>query len=89
MLTRVRQVAEGSVYSLHKSSTRAHIARKAERQWGVKAEVVAQLRFDIPQMYRFHKRESVDVEVDLWRFDSIAATAAAAAAPPKRRTHLK
>lgn len=64
-----------SVYSLHKSSTRAHIARKAEKQWEVGAEVVAQLRFDIPQMYRFHKRESVDVEVDLWRFDSIAAAA--------------
>jgi predicted RNA methylase len=79
-----------SVYSLHKSSTRTHIARKADRQWGVKAEVVAQLRFDIPQMYRFHKRESVDVEVDLWRFQSIpAAAAAAAAAPPKRRINNK
>lgn len=85
------QVAQVSVYSLHKSSTRAHIARKADKQWGVGAQVVAQLRFDIPQMYRFHKRESVDIEVDLWRFDSIAATAASSssASPGKKRSAHK
>lgn len=29
--------------------------------------VLAQLRFDIPATYKFHKRRSVDVEVDLIR----------------------
>jgi rRNA N6-adenosine-methyltransferase METTL5 len=60
--------ATGAVYSLHKSSTRDHIDRKV-RSWGAVPEVLAQLRFDIPNMYGFHKRKAVDVEVDLWRFD--------------------
>jgi rRNA N6-adenosine-methyltransferase METTL5 len=60
--------ATGAVYSLHKSSTRDYIDRKA-RSWGVRPELVAQLRFDIPQMYSFHKLKAVDVDVDLWRFD--------------------
>lgn len=29
--------------------------------------MLAQLRFDIPATYKFHKRSSVDVEVDLIR----------------------
>jgi rRNA N6-adenosine-methyltransferase METTL5 len=60
--------ATGAVYSLHKSSTRDHIDRKV-RSWGAVPEVLAQLRFDIPNMYGFHKQKAVDVEVDLWRFD--------------------
>lgn len=60
--------AYGAVYSLHKSSTREFIASKA-RSWGAEAAVLAELRFDIPAMYAFHKSASVDVAVDLWRFD--------------------
>ena len=59
-------VATTAVYSLHKTSTRDHIA-KTVQSWGHKPEVVAQLRFDIPAMYAFHKKASKDVEVDLWR----------------------
>lgn len=44
-----------------------HLLKKAQ-QWGVDVVVLAQLRFDIPATYKFHKRESVDVEVDLIRF---------------------
>lgn len=40
--------------------------KKAE-QWGVEVTVLAQLRFGIPATYKFHKRKSVDVEVDLIR----------------------
>lgn len=29
--------------------------------------VLAQLRFDIPATYKFHKRRSMDIEVDLIR----------------------
>ncbi|KAI9216416.1 methyltransferase-like protein 5 [Blastocladiella britannica] len=54
------------VYSLHKSSTRDHLAKKA-RDWGFKFEVVAEMKFDIPQMYKFHKKKSVDVMVDMIR----------------------
>lgn len=27
-----------------------------------------QLRFDVPQLYKFHKKKGVDIAVDLWRF---------------------
>lgn len=60
-------LSNNAVYSLHKSSTRNHFQKKAE-EWGVSFEVVAQLRFDIPKMYKFHKKETADVQVDLLRF---------------------
>lgn len=34
--------------------------------------MLAQLRFDIPATYKFHKRNSVDVEVDLIRLQKRA-----------------
>ena len=36
-------------------------------KWGLNAEVVAEMKFDIPKMYKFHKQKCVDVEVDLIR----------------------
>ena len=59
--------AGGVVYSLHKTSTRDHFFRKAV-SWNVEAKVLAQLRYDLPATYKFHKKSSVDVEVDFWRF---------------------
>ncbi len=35
---------------------------------GVEAQVLAELRYDIPAVHKFHKKESVDIEVDFWRF---------------------
>eukprot|EP00300_Choanocystis_sp_HF-7_P008398 c15880_g1_i4.p2 GENE.c15880_g1_i4~~c15880_g1_i4.p2 ORF type:complete len:145 (+),score=45.97 c15880_g1_i4:282-716(+) len=61
-------MCRGAVYSLHKTSTRDHFARKAV-QWGVGFEAVAELRFDIPAMYSFHRKQTKDVCVDLLRFD--------------------
>ncbi|KAJ1511895.1 Methyltransferase-like protein 5 [Coelomomyces lativittatus] len=54
------------VYSLHKSSTRPYIMSKI-KQCGAQGEVLAELKFDIPQMYKFHKKSSMDVMVDLIR----------------------
>uniref|UniRef100_A0A1A8E0B2 Methyltransferase-like protein 5 n=1 Tax=Nothobranchius kadleci TaxID=1051664 RepID=A0A1A8E0B2_NOTKA len=51
-------MANTAVYSLHKTSTRQHIQKKAE-DWGVKMEVVAELRYDLPASYKFHKKKSV------------------------------
>ena len=52
-----RQVSTGSVYSLHKSSTRAHVARVAAGELrAAAAEVLVQLRFDLPASYAFHRR---------------------------------
>lgn len=62
------RLSRGAVYSLHKSSTREFIRKKAEREWKVAAEVIAQLRYDLRSTYRFHKRDTVDIEVDVWRF---------------------
>ncbi|KAJ7969579.1 Methyltransferase-like protein 5 [Quillaja saponaria] len=58
-----------AVYSLHKTSTRDHVKRAALRDFhATSAEVLCELRFDVPQLYNFHKKKEVDVAVDLWRF---------------------
>ncbi|XP_055910087.1 rRNA N6-adenosine-methyltransferase Mettl5 [Eupeodes corollae] len=64
------ELASNSVYSLHKTSTREYINKKA-KEWGVKSEVVAELRYNIESSYKFHKKQSVDIDVDFWRFDVI------------------
>lgn len=56
-----------AVYSLHKTSTRDHIGKKAA-EWGMNMEVVAELRFDLPATFKCHKKSSVDIEVDFIRF---------------------
>ncbi|CAL8465943.1 g5479 [Coccomyxa elongata] len=64
------RISRGAVYSLHKSSTRAHVQRVAERELSAAAaEVIAQLRYDLPASYAFHRERSKDIEVDLWRFE--------------------
>lgn len=59
-------LSKKSVYSFHKSATREFFLRKA-KDWNVQIEVVAELRFDLPQTFKRHTRESVDVRVDLLR----------------------
>ncbi|KAK8736280.1 hypothetical protein OTU49_004910 [Cherax quadricarinatus] len=60
-------LSRSAVYSLHKSATRAHVTKKAA-DWGVKVQVLAQLRYNLPSTYKFHKKKSVDIEVDFIRF---------------------
>ncbi|KAF6030362.1 METTL5 [Bugula neritina] len=62
------ELSTTAVYSLHKTSTREHIL-KVCNDWGVKAQVVAELRYDIPATYKHHKKRSVDIEVDFYRFE--------------------
>ncbi|KAA8588159.1 hypothetical protein FQN60_001353, partial [Etheostoma spectabile] len=50
-------MAKTAVYSLHKTTTREHIQKKAN-DWGVKMEVIAELRYDLPASYKFHKKKS-------------------------------
>ncbi|ORX86285.1 methyltransferase-like protein 5-like protein [Anaeromyces robustus] len=66
-LKKAIDISTRAVYSLHKTSTREHIFKKA-KEWGVSCEVVAELRYDIPAMYKFHKKKSVDIQVDFLRF---------------------
>jgi len=64
------KISRHSIYSLHKSSTRDYIGKIASRDLKAKtAEVLAQLRYDLPATYKFHKQKSRDIEVDLWRFE--------------------
>ncbi|KAF8393399.1 hypothetical protein HHK36_021643 [Tetracentron sinense] len=63
------KVASQAVYSLHKTTTRDHVKRAALRDFNARnAEVLCELRFDVPQLYKFHKKKEVDIAVDLWRF---------------------
>ena len=69
-LQRAIEVSQGGVYSLHKTTTREHVMRKAE-EWGCSVEVVAELRYDLPKTYKFHKKDSLDVHVDFIRCEKI------------------
>lgn len=60
-------IARNAVYSLHKTTTRQHMEKKA-REWDVGMEVIAELKFDLPASYRFHKHKTADVAVDFIRF---------------------
>jgi len=57
----------GAVYSLHKTSTRDFFLKKST-SWNTEASVLAQLRYDLPATYKCHRKASVDIEVDFWRF---------------------
>ena len=67
-LERAIRLAKRSVYSLHKTSTRHHIEKKAKEN-SVKMEILAELKFNLDASYKFHRRKSVDIEVDFIRFD--------------------
>ena len=47
-----------------------HVLKKG-LEWGFKGQVVAELKYDLPNTYKFHKKKSVDVEVDFIRFERI------------------
>ncbi|XP_047357496.1 rRNA N6-adenosine-methyltransferase Mettl5 [Vespa velutina] len=62
------KAASSAVYSLHKTSTRDYVLSKAT-QLGAKGTVIAELRYDLPRIYKFHKKNSVDIQVDFIRFE--------------------
>lgn len=62
------KLACNTVYSLHKTSTRNHVLRKGI-QLGAKGQIIAELKYDLPQAYKFHKKASVDIQVDFIRFE--------------------
>ncbi|GKA53916.1 methyltransferase-like protein 5 isoform X1 [Tanacetum coccineum] len=64
-LSVVLKVASQAVYSLHKTTTREHIKRAALRDYNAAS---AELRYDLPKLYKFHKKKVVDIVVDLCRF---------------------
>ncbi|XP_022919970.1 rRNA N(6)-adenosine-methyltransferase METTL5 [Onthophagus taurus] len=69
-LEKAFEMAKSSVYSLHKTSTREFILKTAKLN-GVKAEVLAELKYDLPATLKFHRKKTVDVEVDFIRFTMV------------------
>jgi len=62
------RLARRAVYSFHKRSTRDFLLKMIREDWGFpESEVVAEMKFDIPNSYKFHKCKTKDVEVDLIR----------------------
>ena len=54
--------------SFHKRSTRDFLLKTIRDDWGfTESEVVAEMSFDIPNSYKFHKSKTKDIEVDLIR----------------------
>lgn len=58
----------GSVYSLHKTSTREGIMRKTATWEAVTPNVVAELRWELPKTYKHQRKQTLDIAVDLIRY---------------------
>ncbi|CAF0982250.1 unnamed protein product [Rotaria magnacalcarata] len=76
-LNYARQLAQHSIYSLHKTSTRDHIYKKA-KDWNMKIDVLAVLQFDIPKLEKKRPNRKIStasnaplksIEVDFIRFE--------------------
>lgn len=63
------RVARVVVYSMHKSSTRAHIAKSVAALGFSTGRPVAQLRYNLDATHKHHKKKSVVIDVDLWCFE--------------------
>jgi len=73
----------GHIYSLHKTSTRNFFERRmssdssipanknGNEELGLRGQVLAEVSFDLPKSYRFHKEKCVNVAVDFWRFEKL------------------
>lgn len=35
----------------------------------MEGEIISHIKFNIPASYRFHKNESMDIPVDIWRLN--------------------
>lgn len=61
------RVAKNAIYTLHKTSTRDHVLRVGE-SLGLKGRVIAELEYDLPNTYKFHKKKNFAIQVDFIRF---------------------
>ncbi|XP_011503885.1 PREDICTED: uncharacterized protein LOC105366966 [Ceratosolen solmsi marchali] len=64
------KIAKNTIYSLHKSSTRDYVLKKGF-QFGFNCQVLAELVYDLPQTYKFHKKKFVNIKVDFIRFSAM------------------
>lgn len=61
------KLSSEAIYTLHKTSTRHHVLKVGE-SLGFKGRVIAELTYDLPKTYKFHKQQSVSIQVDFIRF---------------------
>lgn len=62
----------GTLYSLHKTSTRSFIEKKAKKDWqNVKVECIAELRWNLDKTYPHQKKKTIDIDVDLFKFSKL------------------
>lgn len=48
--------------------SRTHVLKTAS-EYGMNGKVLAELRYDLPATFKFHKKNSVDIMVDFYRFE--------------------
>jgi predicted RNA methylase len=65
------KLSRNSIYSLHKTSTRDYIQRKV-KEFNCTGKVIAELKYNLDASYKFHKKASKDIEVDVWKLNVIA-----------------
>lgn len=59
------------VYSLHKTSTRENIVKKIKEFKNVlQVDVIAEMKYELCQSYKFHKKSVQDIDVDLLRIQT-------------------
>ena len=59
----------GCVYSLHKEATAKFIVKHVRETWGLEAELMHKIEFDLPASYKFHKKRNATTEVVLVKID--------------------
>ena len=67
-LTTAITLSNSVIYSLHKRTTRKHILKYAQSNQ-LQTEVIAEIKFNIEKTFISHKKVSVDIEVDLIKFE--------------------
>lgn len=69
-LAAAMKMAGTAVYSFHKTSTREYIQKVAVKKLGAKsAKVVAEMKYGLKNQYGHHRKEEVEVFVDVWRIE--------------------
>lgn len=61
------KLTSNAIYSMHKTSTRAFLQKFAVEH-DLKCEVIAEMKFKVPNMYKFHKQKVKYIAVDIIRF---------------------
>lgn len=61
----------GSVYSLHKTSTRDGISRRVNAWENVQLTNIAELRWELTKTYKHQRKETLDIAVDLVKFKKL------------------